>query len=678
MLRNFSVLRCFFSPTLRHWSHLLKGRQQNRLHLEFSSSGTFASLVKLSYGDSLRCLSTVSPPRLSTDPACGSSSNKQECTGTSGGAGEGGSPNPANTSFDLECVEKQISRLVPPRFTTISHIARTIPGDLMESLSEHERGGLLQFLQRRPKIFEVTCVAGVLRARLRVSARAGEGNSRCHLAGSTDSGSGRFGGGRQNGINDFPLQSAEGDNSTLTASLAGRRSHARTVKRAPARIYDTYPTYCIPFTALVQYYAAQSCLANEGKDIATSLWEHLDQDREFLTIVRLYDPTDDIAVKQSRTFISISPSYHLPGMAGGHGRNEFSFEADRRYRSFEVEPYEWFRIARICPHTKTFMSVTPSLLQEAQLLLPSERDPVHVWASAPELFDIRIGDGEEGELGMLCVRFILHPSYLASSENKTEEELVRQLEELAGPTQRTKKKRRRLRRALQCLKEPLSFLDERVWAHFIFDSLPETSSATAEMVVSMLPEGYKNCTPVQWRTTLQKFPTLFKVYNGPVDLLIQRADLPMVQMRPLEEISAEEVLQEIYKCYPLRFHPEIGVTISQMLTKLPKAISQRLYTMENVEKELLLKHQDKIEILRSHTFFLERQGGPPVFSANGKLRVPFKARPEMLQQVRGREDFLIGFRFIGEWQDRLIEKFVKRCQKYDCDPETTSFLPIPV
>lgn len=585
----------------------------------------------------------------------------------------------SSNALNSQNLEKQIFLLVPSRFTTISQIARAIPGELMESLSEQEQGGLSQFLQRRPNLFEVTSVAGMLRARTRFSARMdGNSNVSCHDSKSSCS-AGPFGGasGYSNGFNGACLSNVEEGSASPATSSTTRRGAGKVVKRAPTHIYSTYPNFCIPFMALLQYSAAQSSHVSED-DTAKALWDQLDKDSEFLSVLRLYEPSDDLAVKWNRTFLFIAPSYQCFSSSGASGKLEVTHEVDERYNSFQVQPYEWFRIARICPYTKTFMTVTTSLLQEAEMLLPPERDPLHVWASAPNLFDICIGDGDNGELGMLCVRFILHPSYLASSENRTEEELVRQLEELSGPTQRTKKKRRRLRRALQCLKEPLSFLDERVWAHFIFDSLPETTSATAEMVVSMLPEAYKNCTPVQWRTTLQKFPTLFKVYDGPVDLLIQRADLPMVQMRPLQEITPEEVLQEIYKCYPLRFHPEIGVTVSQMLTKLPKAIAQRLYTMENVEKEMLLKHQDKIEILQKHTFFLERQGGPPVFSANGKLRVPFKSRPEMLQQVRGRNDFLIGFRFIGEWQERLLEKFVKRCQKYNCDHETTGFLPIPV
>lgn len=678
MLRIPGVGRCFFPSALRRCGHVLREGPLWGHHL-FSSTVTLASLAREPHEAAIPSISTVASPSIRTDTARASPSSEADSTSTSSPTKMEENAGDQSIALDLKSVEQQISRLVPLRFTSISHIARTIPGDLMESLSEHEKGGLLQFLQRRPKLFEVTCVAGVLRARLRFSGRMEESSSHSSsFGGSTSSGQGRFGSGHPNGINDLPLPGEEHGSSSSTLCVTGRRGHPKTLKRAPSRIYATYPKYCIPFTAFLQYHAAHSSSDADEQQAGKSLWEQLMQDSDFLRIVRLYEPSDALEVQWSRTFISIDPSYHFSPNSGVSGRGEFCFEGDERYRNFQVEPYEWFRIARICPYTKTFLVVTPSLLQEAELLLPPERDPLHVWASAPDLFDIRIGDGEEGELGMLCVRFIVHPTYLASSENKTEEELVRQLEELAGPTQRTKKKRRRLRRALQCLKEPLSFLDERVWAHFIFDSLPESSSATAEMVVSMLPEAYKNCTPVHWRTTLQKFPTLFKVYNGPVDLLIQRADLPMVQMRPLQEISPEEVLQEIYKCYPLRFHPEIGVTISQMLTKLPKAISQRLYTMENVEKEMLLKHQDKVEILRSNTFFLERQGGPPIFSSNGKLRVPFKSRPEMLQQVRGREDFLIGFRFIGEWQDRLIEKFVKRCQKYDCDPETTSFLPIPV
>lgn len=662
---------------LRQWTLGIRDRQAIPYRV-LSITALRPSLAREIHMDSAP-FTVSSPTRLSCVADSASAALKMSCGSASSATEQERKDGASSNALNLQHLEEQIFLLVPSRFTTISQIARAIPGELMESLSEQEQGGLSQFLQRRPKLFEVTSVAGMLRARTRFSARMG-GNSSvsCHDHKSSGS-AGRFGGtgGHSNGVNGALVSNMEEGSEQPTTSTTARRGVGKALMRAPPRIFSTYPTFCIPFMALVQYSVAQSSHLNES-DTAMGLWDQLERDSEFLSVVRLYEPSDDLALKWNRTFLSIDPSYQCCSSSGASGKIEVAQETNERYNSFCVQPYEWFRIARIVPYTKTFMIVTPSLLQEAEMLLPPERDPIHVWASAPNLFDVYIGDGDNGELGMLCVRFILHPTYLASSENRTEEELVRQLEELSGPTQRTKKKRRRLRRALQCIKEPLSFLDERVWAHFIFDSLPETTSATAEMVVSMLPEAYKNCTPVQWRTTLQKFPTLFKVYDGPVDLLIQRADLPMVQMRPLQEITPEEVLQEIYKCYPLRFHPEIGVTVSQMLTKLPKAIAQRLYTIENVEKDMLLKHQDKVEILRKHTFFLEYQGGPPVFSANGKLRVPFKSRPEMLQQVRGRNDFLIGFRFIGEWQERLLEKFEKRCQKYDCDFETTGFLPIPV
>lgn len=538
----------------------------------------------------------------------------------------------------------------------------------MEALHEQEEGGLKQFLERRPKLFEVTRVAGVLRAKLRHQLKGNESSS---AAARTCSSADHW-------ASSIPVEPSSGRNRTKVGT-----------KKVPEHVYKTYPRFCIPFSAMLLHHSSPPSEQSEPQNVvepnassfsiaipsdsgqqdnAARLWSQLKEDAPFLRIIRLYNPEDNLEVQFARTFVNVLPEFAAGKLT----------EADQTYERYEVEPYEWFRIARVSPFTRTFLVVTPTVLQEASQLLPPNRDPVHVWASAPELFEITIGDGDQGELGMLCVRYILHPSYMATGENKTEEEIIRQLEELSGPTQRTKKKRRRLRRALQCLQEPLSFLDDRVWAHFIFDSLPESGSATAEKVVSMLPEAYKNCTPVQWRSTLQKFPMLFKVYDGPVDLVIQRADLPVMQMRPLQDITAEEILQEIYKAYPLRFHPVIGVTISQMLTKLPRSITQRLYTMENVELELLLPFQDKVEILRDHTFFIEQQGGPPVYSACGRLRVPFKSRPEMLLQVRGREDFLIGFRFVGEWQERLLEKFTKRCQKYDCDPETTSFLPIPV
>eukprot|EP00796_Vickermania_ingenoplastis_P005363 gene5363-3858_t len=531
-------------------------------------------------------------------------------------------------------LQEEIAQFIPVRFTTISQIARSIPEEVMEALQEQEDCGLMQFLSKHPKLFEVTRVAGVLRAKLR------HGPKPCEAAAPS-------------------AQKVVAEASLMPSNMPRR---LKVPKRAPKRIYDTYPTYCIPFAALQQYTSSVSPELDVDQ-----LWKQLGDDEEFVRVTRLYKPSDPLNVQRARTFLMISPECcALPG------------EVDTRYVPYAVEPYEWFRIARVSPFTRRFLAVTPTVLLDAAQLLPPGRDPLHVWASAPELFECCVGDGVKAELDMIGVRFILHPSYMAAGESRDEGEIIRQIEELGGQSQRLKKKRRRLRRALQCVQEPLSFLDERVWAHYIFDSLPVEGSAAAEKVVSMLPEAYKNCTPVQWRSTLQKFPMLFKLYNGPTELVVQRADLPALEMRTVGDITPDEILQEIYRCYPLRFHPEIGVTISQMLTKLPRNINQRLYSLSNVEGELLLRFPDKVEILRQNTFFVEQTGDPPVYSTSGKVRVPYKNRSEMLLQVRGRSDFLLGFRFVGEWQERLLEKFAKRCQKYDCDPNTTGSLPLPV
>lgn len=538
-----------------------------------------------------------------------------------------GVPSSQRTSKQIRglALEQSVASHIPMRFMKVSQIARSLPDDVMELLQNNDCS-LLSYLESHSSRFVVSRAGGIPRARLR-----------------------------------YPLKGSPQEVPATPSPFPPLNSAARSRNEgSQPHLSSRYPSFCIPLTALLE-----TC---PGMSLA-EVWQKVQEEKSYLTVLQLSGKDAAEEERYSRTYVTLNQMY-CPSSRS---------EADKVLDTYQVEPYEWFRLARLFPYVRYPVAVNPTLLSEAANLLPEGRDPLHVLASAPELFHCAVGDGDDGELGEVSVRFLLHPSYSMQPESLSAEEVRRQLGEMVGfIPQRLKRKRRRLRRALQFLEEPVSFLDERVWAYFMFDLLPVTGSVSADRVISMIPDNYKQCTPVQWRSTLQKFPSLFKVFNGPNELLLQRADLPSVEVRPFIDITAEEVLQEVFKAYPLRFHPELGVTVCQMLTKLPRNVCQRLYSMKNVEVEVMKKFPDKVEILRRNTFFVEEEGGPPTLSTSGRFRVPYKNRADMLQQVRGREDFLVAFRFIGEWQDRLEEKFVKRCQKYECDPNSTGMLPIPV
>ncbi|CAD2216690.1 hypothetical protein AGDE_11247 [Angomonas deanei] len=314
----------------------------------------------------------------------------------------------------------------------------------------------------------------------------------------------------------------------------------------------------------------------------------------------------------------------------------------------EIEEYELFRVARLLPEAGKPIAIDEAFLNDAQALLPPGHDVLSVCLSAPELFNVTFSNGSysiQFKLSPTCVPRIRHP----------EEEL-----EKIARGDGDRRKRRAAQRQLAYLKYRSPFLDERVLAFYLVDILPTVVEkgnpfsacvSRADLFKGLPPEiGF--CTPVDIRAFLSKFPNLFTLMDGEgTDLLIQRADLPIPHQSSEEDITAEEVLTEIFLHYPQTRPPIKGTNLFRCLNTLSPPLRRKLYSFKNVKEELLLLFPDKVELM-TNPF------GPPT-----EVDDLFHPTPHQIRTCKGRVDFFIPFRFKDDWLEKLEKKYDKALLK---------------
>ncbi|KPA86392.1 putative mitochondrial hypothetical protein [Leptomonas pyrrhocoris] len=355
-----------------------------------------------------------------------------------------------------------------------------------------------------------------------------------------------------------------------------------------------------------------------------------------------------------------------------------------RLADYTIQPYEWYRVARVLPTAAKEVLFGEELYDAAAALLPSWRDVWQVLFSAPHLFTVRYDDGTEcspsadaaaasktrsmahltptadSAATRLFVRFNLHPRFIPPGVAFVrEEELLQRLGEVAvdreknrcGLTTRQRRHKRKLQRQLTYLRNPTPYFDDRVLAQHLFDLLPMRHGVHQSALLGALPSHAVSAFPHNVTDLLKERGDLFRLADARHGVLVQRADAVLEEsQRSVDSVTGEEVLQCIFSSYSTHNDPRNGTTISRSLARLPRLIRERLFAMHDVVQELLCLYPEKVAVLSDAS--LTQQ----------ETQLDERATRE-LQNVRGRRDFLIPFRFVGEWEEKLLEKYTRHQEK---------------
>lgn len=357
-------------------------------------------------------------------------------------------------------------------------------------------------------------------------------------------------------------------------------------------------------------------------------------------------------------------------------------DVNGRLGAYEIQPYEWYRVARVLPTTRAEVVFDDKLFDAAAALLPPGRDVWQVLLSAPQLFTVRYDDGAPttpsatttssgsgGAPSRVLVRFDLHPRFIPAGVGYVKEaELLRELEEVAvnreenrcGLTTRQRRRKRKLQRQLAYLRNPTPYFDERVLAQHLFDLLPMRDGVHQSALLGALPSHAVAAFPQNVTDLLKERDDLFRLSDARHGVLVQRADAPLDAVpRTPDSVTGDEILQCIYAAYSSRSDPRLGTTISRSLSRLPRLIRDRLYAMDDVVQELLCMYPERVAVL---TDAAGATGGAATKIQDVATSLDERAKRE-LQNVRGRRDFLVPFRFVGEWESKLLDQYTKQQEK---------------
>ncbi|EAN77123.1 uncharacterized protein TEOVI_000447300 [Trypanosoma equiperdum] len=524
----------------------------------------------------------------------------------------------------LSDLEKQVEPLVPFTFTALTQIAHSVDEDLMERVAE--LGGLRSFLVSCPQTFRVAKVGDVYVARrLRKSVAF-------HSTVSKD-------------VKPRP-QNKEGHHS--------RALSCDPIRAVPDEVFKLIPSFFVPLDALldrirkagsIQDGSSNSLLnAGDTGDFEDLVARFVEQCSNYIDLVLLKDTNDGGGTVQQR-YVRLRPS------VSRQCDDLQVFPKDEKcvahnMESYEVAEYEQHRAARLIPIVEKFVSITRDMRDSAALLLPAGRSLIHVFVSAPHLFDVR--DKPE-----LSVRFILDPRFRPNL-TLTREEIEKKLEEVndsrgssAMRLPINRKKRRALQRQLQFMINPLPFFDENVIAQALFDLLPIDGPISTSNLFSLLSREAHHCLPALPHRIFTKYNHMFRTVEGETELLVQRADLPLPEERNLSEISSEEIVMQLYNNFPRRRHPICGTCVERCSVGFPQSVRLRLRQLD-VLNDVLRQQPDKVEVMDGLDEELLKNGVQ--FAQPGRLQL---------------------FRFVGIYQEELIKRYETLCLKLGRDPNKT-------
>lgn len=535
----------------------------------------------------------------------------------------------------------RVSAYLPFTYTAISQIARSIPDDLMEVISSSgTHNGLFGFLLQHPKDFQCKHIGNVAVSR------------RCHS----------------------PTICVA---SRAAAAMPSTRNSFAAV--VPPELAQQIPSFLIPISTLNNTNTGMS--VEQTKALLTTYHNYINYvnpfSRQPATLLADLQRGDDVWLKG---YVCCLARSHECGGESANSRHEASF----------VESYEWFRVARLFPESNRDIAVTPAMVANSVDLLPAGRSLLHVLLSAPQLFTVTVHSNPDSTLtpssapraevdlppspppppstelpiwSVTCT-FKLSEAYVVPL-NESKESLFERINGCKAIREDThhgirlpipRRRRRQWLRQLQYATCVTPFFDDRVLAQLLLDTLPKNGGVEMGALLRSLPSEARNCLPAQLSKLWNAYPHFFTVYHTDMHTCIQRADAPTPTIRPIDDITAEEVLMELFQRYPRRRHPELGTCFARSIVLLPRPLVDRLFRSRDVEEEFLTPFSDKVEVI--------------------SLSLTETELGDLQRGCRGRTDFLVGFRFVGEWQERLINRFEAYCLKHHFDPQTTRIIDV--
>ncbi|KAG5466923.1 hypothetical protein LSCM1_01100 [Leishmania martiniquensis] len=592
----------------------------------------------------------------------------------------------ASTPPTLDAVVDEVSPYVPTTFTSIQQISRQLPPELMERVCDPVCGGLRLLLARYSERFESKMIGQVHVVRSRQKQRQWAAPHHRLDAGDTAR---------------FPLAATSSPPVSATAAVAKPNSAA--VQAILAELQELFPNYLVPVKALwatvpeAEEQLVRRCVLDALRSPQHRVW------------LTFYEHPAHCA--SCSTSAEAAAQTHV--LEHGYVRCRLGAEAgddvaaaptpsspNARMVEHQVQQYEWYRVARVLPTSAAELLFTGELQEQAALLLPPGRDVWHVLFSAPALFDVRLvtpvadesvrqpgapafsgADPSSAPLFVahgatpppsLCasvyVRFRLEERFVPPDmAGANEASIMRELETLAadratndcGLSSRQRRRKRKLQRQLAYLRNPTPYFDDRVLAQHLFDLLPLRDGVHQSALLGSLPQTAVQAFPPNVTELLQARKDLFQLSDVRHGILVQRADAPKVTQRSAESVTGEEILLYVFSAYSLRSDPREGTTISRCLPRLPRLVRERLFAMQDIVAEVLIPYPDKVEVLADRS---------PRISPHPSSTSPHTAGADErvlreLRTVRGRRDFLVPFRFVGEWQEKLTEKYVKQQEK---------------
>jgi hypothetical protein len=593
-----------------------------------------------------------------------------------------------------------VREFVPPTFASIQQISRQMPAELLEQISSPACGGLRQLLSRYPDLFESKQIGQVHVVRRRSENARGakfHGGAAQAFMNTRGTGSNPKPGGRFHEDLNTPL---------LTDPAA---------KVAMAELRLLFPDFLVPVRALWTTVPERAEAAMRERVLQALR----SKQQKWLTFYahpahRVVSATSAArdARNEGQLMLEENTSVFENGYVQFGGTVSPSRSTEREVKSetsddaapgpqrevcarlaeYKVQPYEWYRVARVLPTAASEVLLDKVLYDAAVNLLPPGHDVWQVLLSAPHLFYVRYADPIRSTVAPhdgtntpsavaetsavitplpVFVRFILHPRFVPSGMAfVSEEELRRELEEVAlnrdesrcGLTTRQRRRKRQLQRQLAYLRNPTPYFDDRVLAQHLFDLLPMQGGVHQSALLGALPSQAVSAFPQNVTDLFKERTDLFRLSDARHGVLVQRADVPLDEpRRTVETVTGEEVLQSIFASYSTRFDPHSGTTISRSLPRLPRLLRDRLFAMQDVVQELLRMYPEKVEVMDDGTG-LPATTGSRQHQEEAEMREIERARRE-LQSVRGRRDFLVRFRFVGEWEAKLMEKYTKQQEK---------------
>ncbi|KAG5466382.1 hypothetical protein LSCM4_01532 [Leishmania orientalis] len=593
----------------------------------------------------------------------------------------------SSPSSALDAVVDEVSPYVPTTFTSIQQISRQLPPELMERVCDPVCGGLRHLLSRYSERFESKMIGQVhvVRSRGRQGQRAAP-HRRIDVG--------------DTARHSFTAPPPPPGDAAGTAS----KSNSVAVQAILAELQELFPSYLVPVRALwttvpepqeqLVKHRVLDALRSPQHRAWLTFYEHPAHCASCRTAAE--------AAAQTHMFEHGYVQRRFDPAAGDDGAAASTppLPPDARMVEYQVQPYEWYRVARVLPTATAELLFTSELQDQAAVLLPSGRDVWHVLLSAPALFEVRYvvpatdesvrqsgapplsaGAPSSGPLSVIhdatpppslrasvYVRFRLEERFVPPDmAGVNEASILRELETLAadraasacGLNSRQRRRKRKLQRQLAYLRNPTPYFDERVLAQHLFDLLPLRDGVHQSALLGSLPQPAVQAFPQNVTELLQARKDLFQLSDARHGILVQRADAPKVAQRSAESVTAEEILLYIFSAYSLRSDPREGTTVSRCLPRLPRLVRERLFAMQDVVAEVLIPYPEKVEVLGDQSTRITSLSSSTSLRTNDADEHILRE----LRAVRGRRDFLVPFRFVGEWQEKLTEKYTRQQEK---------------